>query len=83
MRWKIIVFLLLVLGLLAAVSSYAQYTGFDLENRKSATLFPTKGPGDEAIVTELRETNRLLQQQNRLLEEQNRLLRTHLTRPAK
>jgi len=74
--WLIAIFLFIA----AIVWSQTQYTGFDLERAKPQTLFPTRGPGDVAIVTELRETNRLLQEQNQLLQEQNRLLKANLTR---
>jgi len=83
MRWKIAILFVLILVMLAGVQGYAQYTGFDIENRQPATLYPTRGPGDEAILRELRETNRLLQQQNRLLEEQNKLMRLRSNRHEK
>jgi hypothetical protein len=77
-----IVFTLCVFGF----ESIAQYTGHDIEKLKPEDPFPKPGPGDVAIIRELQETNRLLQQQADLLREQNRLLKETLAKlepPAK
>jgi hypothetical protein len=79
MKTKVLFLVILLIAAAALVWSQNSYTGFDLERAKPQTLFPTRGPGDSAIVNELRETNRLLQEQNQLLQEQNRLLKAHLT----
>jgi len=64
--------------------AFAQYTGFDLENKKPPSSYPGVGPGEHEIVNQLLETNRLLQRNNQLLVDQNRILRDLVrTRPRK
>jgi hypothetical protein len=65
----------IVLLIFAAFHAYAQYTGFDIEKREPPSLLPQVGPGERAIINELRQANGLLEQNNQLLTEQNRVLR--------
>jgi hypothetical protein len=60
--------------------SKAQYTGHEIEKMNPPDPYPKPGPGDVAIIRELQETNRLLQQQADLLREQNRLLKETLAK---
>lgn len=79
-RVRLLAVAALVLILAGAYFSYAQYTGFDIEEKKPPSLFPVPGPGASAIVRELQKTNRLLLEQNQLISEQNRLLRENAAR---
>lgn len=63
--------------------AFAQYTGFDLEEAKPPRLLPTTGPGDRAIINQLQQTNRLLEQSNQILTDQNRLLKQLITESRK
>jgi len=82
MSRKIMLLISAFLLCLTAAYVYGQYTGFDLEQKQPPTLFPKPGPGEMAIVNELRQTNRLLEQNNQLLQDQNRLLTELLTLTA-
>ena len=73
-------FLLLffVAFLMGALYVEAQYNGFQLEQQKPPSLLPQPGPGEMAILMELRQMNRLLEQNNQILQEQNRMLKDFL-----
>jgi hypothetical protein len=75
MRKKFLPAAFAILLSLFSVYTFAQYTGFDIEERKPPGLLPMAGPGDRAIINQLQQTNRLLEQNNQILTDQNRLLR--------
>jgi hypothetical protein len=75
MRRKLLPAAFAILISLFCAYTFAQYTGFDIEESKPPRLLPTTGPGDRAIINQLQQTNKLLEQNNQILMDQNRLLR--------
>jgi hypothetical protein len=81
MNRKLFIGLFLFISLwVLGFESIAQYTSHEIEKLPPPDHYPKPGPGDVAIIKELQETNRLLQQHAELLKEQNRLLKDTLAK---